>query len=49
MGRKKPIIEINLNPNKVIKTYSYFVGPNGKKYGEKRTSERVGDMYKPKN
>ena len=43
MSRKKPIV-IKLNPNKVIESISYFVGPGGKKYDIKKTSTRVGDM-----
>tara|TARA_R110002020_G_scaffold402806_1_gene612928 strand:+ start:1346 stop:1510 length:165 start_codon:yes stop_codon:yes gene_type:complete len=40
------IIKIKLNPNKIIRSKSYFVGPGGTTYGHKTTSTRVGDMYK---
>ena len=45
VARKGPI-KIRLNPNKTITTYSYNVGPNGKKYNEKRTSETVRNLNK---
>jgi hypothetical protein len=43
MAKKKPIV-IKLNPDKVIESVSYFVGPGGKKYDIKKTSTKVGDM-----
>jgi len=40
MGKKKPIIRINISPEKeaAIQTMSYFVGPGNKRYGIKKTS-----------
>ena len=46
MGKKNPIIKIKLNPNRTITTYSYNVGPNGKKYNEKTTSTTVRALNK---
>ena len=41
MGKKKPIIEIKLNPNKVITIESWNVGPNETKYNYKKYKETV--------
>ena len=38
------IIKIKLNPEKIIKSHSYFIGPGGKTYGHKYTSEKVKDI-----
>ena len=43
MSKKKPIA-VKLNPNKIIESISYFVGPGGKKYDIKKTSTKAGSM-----
>ncbi len=42
------IIKIKLNPNKIITSKSWFVGPGETTYGHKTTFTKVGDMYKKK-
>ena len=39
MGKKKPIIEIKLNPNKVITIEKWSVGPGGSKHNYKKYKE----------
>ena len=41
MAKKKPIIEIKLNPNKVIMIEKWDVGPGGSKHNYKKYKETV--------